>query len=468
MGVLSNTSVSASNSQALNSVAKLQGVASTALPRAASTVTDAISGSVFGLEKNATALAGGALSSAATTLSPVAAYVTKGLNSAVSLFGKGADDLASGINNLFTSSFQDTVKPGAATVQTGISDPVSTLKSTLNPNTGMYTITSASLLPTQVANLGNAVLADGTPNLTGTQLGTLLDRYQFSSPSSIIPTLLSNKKTSAVGSVYQNLFSTVATVASTAGSAYETYQTVSGQVSDLIATDGLVALVPAALQSTVMGDISGGDTYFATDVDGNVISTVSTTNTSATASLLNQINFAASVLGCTDSANYVSTNANNISYNSALVSAALYGLTNLLHDLVNCKLSAGSVAQGVLGTLFGHTAGSDLPTSSIILGAMAAPATANTEANQTAILTNPNLTSTDTTTVNVMFATLGGSASDYYNTPISTSDSSSYVDLSKVGSSTPTFTNSLLGNDIYSTVNNSSPMSLDVTGNLFA
>lgn len=498
MGLLSNSFVNSISNKELTTVSQAQGIASKLLPNTTSEISGAIGGVVSKLESGASSLLGSVTGTASSGVSSVTGTIGGYLSSAVKsvdgTFSSGASSLASGIDSLFSSSFQNTVKTGSATVQTGMSDPVATLQKSLDSKTGMYKLTSTSTQAQRVSNLGSAVNADGTPNLTGTSLSTVLNRYNFSSASSILPTLMSNAKTSAVGGIYTNLMSTtsstVSSVTSTVSSVKSATSTAFSQVAALTSLSSYIPTDMQQLIGTVSAASTTGDSYVATDTEGNVTSTVATATSGTTASLVNQINSLGSSLGCTTSYNYTSVTGNNTAYNASLYLSATQGLQSIFQELADCERSASNGSQAVMSALFGQSSGSDLGMANVILSKITSPSTVNTTANTTSLVSNPNLTSSDVSTVNSIFSTIGASPTSTLSSSTATGSTNiftslfgvkapvkmgaeavsatsvDYIDLAKVRKTTDSFVSALLGTDVYAAVNRSTPMTIQSDGSL--
>lgn len=491
MGILSNSFVNSINNSTLNAVAQSQGIAFRLLPKTSSAVSGAIGGLTSTIESGASAALSTVVGSIGSTVSPVtntiggylttgtsavdtwvssigssaASYLSAGEQSVASTFNSGSTSLASGINSLFTSSFQNTVTPGSATVQTNISDPVSTLSKSLDPKTGMYRLTPSSTRASQVSNLGTVTNADGTPILTGTTLSTLSSRYNFSSPDSIVPTLMSNSKTTGVGSVYQNLFDSYTTTTTAVSSNVNSATTLYGETASLISGSGWTSLIPADVQQLISTASSGNDTYVSYDSDGNVTSTLKSTSSTTITSLVNQLNTVSNQLGCTGSYNYVSTNAEGVAYNSSLYLSSMNGLQSIFQTLINCQRSSESGSQAILKALFGLNAGTNLGIANLTLSKILSPTTVNTATNRAAILTNNNLTASDVSTVSNMFTTLGSNPVTEYSSASATG-STPYVDLAKVNTSSTNFVDALLGTDVYTLANGGTALSISSNGTI--
>lgn len=498
MALLSGSFVNSISNQELNTVSQAQGIASRLLPNTTSTISGAIGGAVSRLESGASTLLGGVTRGASggisTITGTVGGYLSAAVKSVDGTFSSGASSLASGIDGLFSSSFQNTVKSGAATVQTGMSDPVATLQKSLDSKTGMYRLTSTSTQAQRVSNLGSAVNADGTPNLTGTSLSTVLNRYNYSSASSILPTLMSNSKTSAVGGIYTNLMSTASSTASSVTSTVSSVQSTTGNMFSQVASlTSLSAYIPSDMQQligTVSATSTTGDTYVATDTAGNVTSTVATASSGTTASLINQLNSIGTSLGCTGSYNYTSVTGNNTAYNASLYLSATQGLQSMFQEFADCERSSSNGSQAVMSALFGQSAGSNLGMTNLILNKITSPSTVNTSANTSALVSNPNLTGSDASTVKSIFSTIGASptatlssstaagSSNFFTSlfgakaptkmgVVETSSTSvDYIDLAKIRKTTDSFVSELLGTDVYSAVNRSTPMTIRSDGSL--
>jgi hypothetical protein len=236
--------------------------------------------------------------------------------------------------------------------------------------------------------------------MVGTTVSTLLNRFDLDSSANLTSALTSSFANTQLTSLYPAFSTTTnpvtVSISGVTSQASNDYQIFTGQSQTLAETLGLTDLSSYYVPST--------DTLI--DATGNLVDTgnsgISADSANALVSLLTQI-------GCTINASYTSASSTNSLYTAGLTTAATYGLSDIVNQLLGCSHTSTTAGSQSLITAFTAAVGSQLTTSSQILSSISTPSVLNTPDITTALLTNPNLTRSSVGTVSSVLTTLGSS-----------------------------------------------------------
>lgn len=361
-------------------------------------VTTAVGNVVSGVRSQAAKLESDVATTAAGYLKSAVSYVGSELSGFTSVFSSKETALASQINGFFKNTFSDTASPSTTTPNTQITDPVKTMLASGNPNVAAYKLTSGSGTPIQVSQRGTVTQPTGVSALSSTQTQTLQTRFNLDDLTNL-PALADKIKTATgVQSVYQDLFDLPKNVVGAATTA------VSSSISEVEQSIGTtVSSGVSSLIGTFLPDEVGGKSF--TNVDGN--GTISTTNTSVTAADVNAYTGIAKSLGCTTMGNYSSDSATSTTASLLVHATSTDGLTELTKAMMDCGVFASAKNDKNLSTTITALAGSQLPSTNLLLSYMKVPQILNTPDYTQAVLTDTATKKSDAAAITAAFATIG-------------------------------------------------------------
>jgi len=391
-----------------------------------------------------------------------------GLSSAVksltSALSADVTRLAKGLDSALSSVFKDTTVKTASTVTTAISDPVSSLLNSKVPTSSGFKLTSSEAGSQQIS-LGGSTSVFGTKavDMIGTNLSTVMNRYNLDSVSNVAKTITDSNTTNGL----KSLFSTVSSVAKTAINVVSTVNKATGGA--LYDNDTAIFLNKVSNLSSALGgkDLS---TYSISSPNTSLLSstgtTVNTNKSGIDATTANLIASVANLAGCNVPGGYSSYSTVGSSYNLATNLAAQYGMTDLLTSLLSCAMGDTSLGQTSLKNSFITATSSYVSLANLILGSINDPTTLNTSDIKSSILTNQTLSAADKSTVDSIMSQLGTTTIKAYSIDEASSVACPVLNTNTLLSSNSSFVNSVLGDSTITDFKTSQVLTVSSIGTL--
>ena len=471
MGFLSTSVISSPiASGGTTSVATAQGVSTRSVTAIPTAVASAV-GTTIGTA------AGAVVGTVAVAENTATSFLAAAIKSVDGVFASGVNALASGLDGALSGIFSDTNNTAASTTTTQISDPLATnLLNQQLPSSGMFGVGSLQSGSSQIGIAGqNSTFGSLASSMTGTQLSTVLDRYNLDSSSNLTGVLANSLTGQAlygllgeVGSVVGTVVGTAAgAVGAVAGGALGTAASVvnTTEESAAVAYGSTVSAALSSLgadQSAYLGTANGVSTlaglsasdvgsFYGSDLGGvSLLSSagaiVDTLGSGVSAQLANAIVSLAGNAGCdVGGYGYNSYGGQTGAYNLGLYLASVTGMGDLLSAMMSCGLGPPALGQNGLTTAF-IGASSRYPSIALtLLGGIVAKTVLNTAVITSGILTNSSLVASDLGTVGSIMSGIGTTTLDAYTVPeISDVDLNTY-NSAIMASSPDSFLNAAMG-----------------------
>jgi hypothetical protein len=386
--------------------------------------------------------------------------------SVTNAFSADVTSLASGVNSALAGAFNNTNVKTASTTSTAISDPLATLQAGKVATSTPFSLTSFSN-SSSAASSSTSAAGSLSAQMTGTQLSTVLDRYNLNSTNLVSTTVASATQASLVSGLLSSVASVTSSITATVGA-------VAKAVTSTVATVNHDVALFTAQTSALSNALGGGS------IAGQYIPATTTTLLSSTGSLVNTNNSGvdsitanaivgvANASGCTTATTYQSYSAAASALATALTTAATSGLSDLTSSLVGCSVATTPLGQTALTNAFTAASTTQIGTASTILGGIAAPLTLNTPAITSGIITNQNLTAADAASVNSVMTSLGTTTETAYSIPGPSYPSPGYlvIDSTAVSNSSSGFVDASFGDSTLTDFGSAVPMSTTSTGSL--
>lgn len=378
-------------------------------------------------------------------------YVTSGVSS---LLSGGVNGLSSTFSSALGSLFGDSSSSNttAGNVKTAIPDPLKSSFSSGTPQSTRFKTTSATTGLTPQTIMGQKTTTTdknllGATNITQYRYGTDLIGNTVGSIKSGLNKIT---QSSVVSGLYSGLSTVVGTVSSVKTTAEGVISSVGGTLSGIYQS-GLSEYrsIVGDLAQTLSGNSLGMDGLLntdlpsVTDLNGNAISGIPT-GTSAEG--LTSLFTTAKSLGCDlSNINFTSYGAQQSAYGAMLGVSAQTNLTSVLSNLMNCN-RFDSYGIDIAKQLFYQNYNTSVGTTDVIASKLGASQLTASSSVLKGIVTNPNLTASDSGTVSNIMSSLGVANNTAYTTGDTIGDDPIW-DLSTLSNSQRDVASSLLGSD---------------------
>lgn len=419
---------------------------------AGSSLTSSISSTFSSASvKSATTTVGNTIKSATGTVNTVKGDLTSFVSSAVSqvssLLGGAEHSVAGAVSGSLGSLFSDssTSSKNASTTNTIVPDRVNSALAKGLPKAQAFTMNPIASQSDTVKLKGQATgLSTLTSDITGS-LTSLEKRFQTSVSgglSSLTSSVKSTINSTGISGVFTDLKSAMATGMAAKTDAINAVTGAESSVSSFVSA-GISDYrnMVGELATSITGNVAGLDSFYngnlpsVTATDGSDISDLGIPR-STPAGLLGGLLSGMKTIGC---------DISNIGYDiygaKQSFLAAILGLssqldiTSIIKAITNCNHFDSSL-QSIGNSLFYSKVGTNANTANTLLAGLNPSTISATPAVATAMVTNPNLTPSDTAAVSTMASTLKLSGSDIYGAG-KTDDGTTVWDATKVASSPP-------------------------------
>jgi hypothetical protein len=409
------------------------------------------------------------------TVNKTARFISSALKSISSTFSSSPTALASGISDRFTKVFNNTNIVDASTSTRKISDPITSFLASKTPGSSAYRISSLQN-GSQAVGLtgGSSIAGSGADLMIGTQMSTLIKRYNLDSSSRAL-----NASSNSLGASKLNgLFSTLNRAAVTVRAVTNTVQSEVRAINNVVVSakreyDAITGVVNSAKDSfNALTSISSINdfTQFVSSVDSLAVGVQEASVgayylTNATGSLIDQTGAiidtygsgvdavtanallqAMSRGGCnTTTKEYLSANNQGSLFNLSIGLASKYGMGREVNDLLGCSFASSPLGQRSITNAFTTIAGSNVDLSTRLLKSVVSSSSIFTNTLGKQIVTNPKLTAVDATKVSDLFSLLGSSPTEAFTLPGTAGDKYPIFDASTLISTQPSFLSAMLG-----------------------
>lgn len=424
---VSTAATSSATSTAANSSATSSNISNLLNTNLSSSIVGSVSskvGSVTSAVSGVTSSISSTVTSAESAVSSVVSGVTSTISTAISgvsnLFNQAEKSVAGGVSDLFSGVFGDSSSSTAGAVNTTIPDALGTSLKGGTPKSQFFSTNAINSQMSSVNLSGQTSTSTfGLESITG-DISTLASRFGTSVSSGIsgitsaISTVTTNSSVSGLYSDLKSAVSTVSSVETQAKSAVSSVvgtisSTASGAVSDFENLAGGIA-------QSLTGSTSGLNSLINTSlplVTGSGTATQSTSvGSNVSSSLLTSLYSAAKSAGCEIAdLPYTAYSATQNLYGALVGITSQLNMTDLLRQLLNCSDRFDSYGSQVAQQLFISNSTTNPSVASILGNAIGSGKVAATRALTTGVVTNPNLTSSDTANVNSILSTMGSGVS---------------------------------------------------------
>ena len=438
--------------------------------------------------------------------------IANSIKSVSSVFGLDKSRLAKSIDSIIGNVFDDTNIKKASTTTTKISDPTAT--NLTAPKSSGFLLTSLEAgSKTQSPKDSSSKFGSLSDLMTGTNISTVLDRYNLTSENTLNITLNNeafennkkglfsdlskisnfvNKATVAVSRVSNLVTATRATVSNVINSSNGSNSRINAVSSrnpislfnnqntadrpllklasianDVSAFVGTVDNLSTALGGADLSNfyISGSrNTPTLMNQSGGLVSTRGYDIDSVTA---NSILGVARNSGCNVGSENFSSYQNRASlFNVALTSAAQNGLDDLVDSLLNCSMATTSLGAQAINNSFISTVASNIETGLTILDRVVNKSSLNTPSLRESIITNPSLKASDVPTISAIMVSLGTTSTGALSVPGAGVGPYQVLDLSIIDKSKRPVINGIMEDSVINDFLNGSDMSLLPNGTL--
>lgn len=393
------------------------------------------------------------------------------IQSITGTFSKVSDGLASGINKALSDIFKDTNIKNASTVQTKISDPVKTnLLDTTSPLSTAFKISSLESGSLSSTNSSlNSAFGSKSGEMIGTELSTLLNRFNLDSSDNVISKITTSLQKSSIN----GLFSNTSNITKDLSNLSNSFNTVKSSVLNSSST--LVNSVNNELQSFIgrtnsLSNLTNMDMsqFFVADINSSLSNSdgiITTTRGSGVdANIANDLLAIAKNISCNVPTDfYDSLTQIDSLFRSLLALATNFKLDDLLDSLLGCDRVNSLTGQESLVYVFKEFATTDLISADKILNTIENKSLLSEDKIYKDLVTNPSLKISDVGTMNSIITNLGSTIQDSYTIPGISEDVNVY-DINSIYKSNSGFVNTSFGDISLTTISSGIAMSLDSSG----
>ncbi len=501
MGFFNTSAVTAKTvKQGLSAVATAQQSVSTVISSPPTSVknsiTTTINGSSGGLSSTISKVNGGigtAVAAEAAISKIIGGEASNFLQSALrsinSTFDKTAKGLATSVSGSLVGIFQDKNNRSASTTATNISDPVTTnLLKSKPPTSSTFKVDSLQSGSQLVTMSGSSsTFGSGDLSMVGTNLSTLLDRFDLDAISSLPTTVASSLSSDKVNGLFTktptNVTSAISPKVSSGifgkslgdlNSLSVNATALTGNVSDvakLSQSNDFQTFIGQTSTLTKFTGIKDVSSYFLANPDYSLVNNsgvpVDTNRSGIDAGTANSILSLLKIAGCSlTNTNYNSANLQSSIFNIGLSSAAQGGMINEVTNLLGCSQASSPLGQQSLISSFVSTIGSQLGISRTILGSIQSPSTVNTPFVRENLITNSSLTASDAPTVRSILTDIGSSVEESITLPGTTTSPYPVYDARLLATAQPSFVKEIMGDNTFSDFIVGVPLNINPDGKL--
>ncbi len=452
MGLFDTSATTATNAQN-NTISSVQlARAAGAVENVANEARSVVTGTIAAGEQLVASTVGAVVKTAENV-------VSEAVSGVATLFSSAEHAVASAVTSTVSSIFGNTSNTALSQVATIIPDPIA---SSFAGGTPQSTLFSTSPINAQVGQISFAGQSSSStyalPASIEGSLSTLSSRYgqstsYLSAPGNLNSTVSGDLKTSYLSGAFTSLgtgiatgIQTVATVGAVVNTVSNDYQSlVNGISRDLTgSTTGLNGFYNPLLPTTATAN-------------GTPIAGIPPQTSSST---LDSLTSAVSALGCgvNSTVGYTPYGATQSLYGSLLALASQLNINTLLDDLLGCS-QYGAYGQSVATNMFYSSAGSNAGTALTLSNYIPASGISVTRPLTTSIVTNPNLSPSDTSSVLGILTNLKVQPASVLTTGTQIGDDNVWD--SSVVSMTPSYLSSNLSGQNLAVLQNGSSVNLD-------
>lgn len=356
--------------------------------------------------------------------------VNNTLRTITNTFG-GSTTLASSISSFLNNIFDNKNNPQASNRTTLISDPIATnILKTTPPKAGSFRVTSVGTGTTAIG--GDAsIFGSRDLQMIGTIASTLLNRFDIDSTSNLTRTLTNsfgaNRINGLFGSASSGTISQIGTIANIVTNR-QSLRTSSNPISQV--TSAISAIFNNFNQSQTqnrndfgnyisrasgLSNALGGvdvSSYYTKNPDYSLLSEtgtyVNTQKSGVDAQTANSIRGLLRFAGVQNiEGSYDSAHEQASAFNIGLIAASVNGMSDEVTKLTALPFAASTNGQQSLSDAFTAVSNSNLTMASTLLTKIDQPNQFDTNSLTKSLLTNKNLKSSDTSTLNTMLTDLG-------------------------------------------------------------
>ncbi len=460
MGLFDTSATSAANAQnntisptqLARTVAATANVATATALNAANEARSVVTGTIAAGEQLVASTVGAVVKTAENV-------VSEAVSGVATLFSSAEHAVAGAVTSTLNGVFGNTANSALSQVGTVIPDPIASSFAGGTPQSTLFSTSPINAQVGQVTFPGQSSSSTyALPVSIQGSLSTLSSRYgqsttYLSSPgnlNSVVSGDLQNSYLSgvfsAIGTGVQAGVQTVATIGAVVNTVSNDYQAlVGGLARDLTGSNtGLNGFYNPSLPTTA-------------SYNGTPIAGIPSQTSSAT---LDTLTAATSSLGCgvTATTGYTPYGAIQSLYGSLLALASQLNINTLLNDLLGCS-QYGAYGQSVATSMFYSSAGSNAGTAYTLSNYIPASGVAVTRPLTTSIITNPNLSPSDTASVLGIFSNLKVTPASTLATGMSIGNDTVWD--SSVVSMTPSYLSSNLSGQNLAILQNGTSVDLD-------
>lgn len=473
--VTQNTTLSDQTSKAVSAITTGTGLSNTikipdltATKGIIETVSSGGSAKVVGNVTTSLGNTAALVNSASSLLNSPSSFLKTALASVSGIFGSSATSLADTINGTLTGIFSDTNIKSASTTTTQISDPVKTnLLSGKLPTSSAFKVSSLEAGSQTVTMTGSSSeFGSKAAEMIGTNLSTLLDRFNLDSIGSLGSTLSKITGASGLGGLFSDVSKITSTVAPTS--------TVTK--NSPISTAGIQRTLTNDAQSFLgrtdtLGKLTGIDTgqYFTASTAKTLVdqtgTVVDTKKSGVDANSANSLLQLAKVVGIeTSVTHYDSANESDSIFNTLIALSTHFEMGGLVTDLLASPKASTPAGQSAIASAFKANVGSKPEISNTLLNSVDNTSDLATENILKTTVSNPNLKATDITNITNIFTTLGSTIPHGYAVGTISDDTTMVYDSYTLSKSNSSFINGVFGDTALSTYCDGKVLSLNSDG----
>lgn len=402
-----------------------------------------------------------------------AAQLRSAIQSISGVFSKASNELASGIDKALSGIFKDTNVKTSSTVPTRISDPIKTnLLNSKSPISTAFKISSLESGSSASTNSSlSSVFGSNSANMVGTEITTLLNRFNIDSQDNLI----SKISNSAEGQAVRGLLSDVSGVTRDITNLTNNVRNATNVVlrSTATAVQGVTNSLQGFLGRTnSLSNLTGMNMsqFFVADPNntlrnsqGNAINTRGSGVDSGVANDL--LNLARTINCGVPTDFYDSLTEIDSLFRSLLAMATNFRLDDLLDNLLACNRVNSQIGQDTLVYVFEEFATEDPTSANKILTNIENKSLLSTDKIYKDIVTNPNLSTSDVGTINSIITNLGTTVQKSYTIPGISADVDVY-DINALSKSNKGFVDNVFGDSTLSTITSGTSAEFSTEGYL--
>jgi hypothetical protein len=415
-----------------------------------------------------------AFSGVSTITNNSVGQLSSAIQSISGTFSKVSSQLATGIDKALGDLFKNTNSKVGSAVNTKISDPVSTnLLTNKTPVSSAFKITGLEEASKAVSMSGiSSSFGSKAPEMVSTEISTLLNRFNLDSSNNLGKQISNSSSSKAL----KGLVSDVSKVTKDISNLTNQFNTAKNTILNSSST--VLKTINNDLQSFVgktsnLSNLLGINTtqYFTAGVNNtlkdNLGNVIDTRGSGVDRNVANTLLDIARTIGCAPPVDlYDSVNEINSLFATLLATASSLRLDDLVDALLGCNQATTDAGQDSVIYTFNEVAATDPVMADKLLDSISNPALVSTEAIQRDIVTNPNLSINDISSINSITAKLGSSIPDAFSVPGISTPSNKVYNLASIDQSSPSFVDGAFSDQSLTIVTSGKPLELSTEGYL--